>query len=97
MEFEECGVKTIGGGCKDTLLGTMYTAVRIADGQWWTRCGSWWDMIMFEIRNCCVDILKIFPNLMQKSKLDMAIKKWDMAIKKWESTLLGIKKWDCPS
>ena len=25
---------------------------------------------MFEIRNCCVDILKNFPNLMQKTKLN---------------------------
>ncbi len=29
-----------GGGCQDMPLATMYRAVRIADGQWWTRCGS---------------------------------------------------------
>ncbi len=33
MEFVEYRFKTIGGGCKDTLLGTMYRAVRIDDGQ----------------------------------------------------------------
>ena len=36
------------------------------DQMWFT----WWDMIMFETNNCCVDIIKNFPNLMQKSKLD---------------------------
>ncbi len=70
------------------------------DQMWFT----WWDMIMFETNNCCVDIIKNFPNLMQKSKLDTKNKNnlevpksgtWPS--KKGESTLLGIKNWDCPS